>query len=331
MAEWSKAADCKSVGNTHVGSNPTLLILFKYSPKLFFFRNRIFLKKKIIKNYKKLRKDIYLKEYLSNRTTKNVEFISFSKKLKTSFNIENFRIFSAENLIVRPNFNQNLVKVEERINSYDKVLSKVIKNRLFLFHEKTLENLVLNLHFNIFDLSLILSRLTSYVNLSLFKKHNKHYNVFKKILMLNFRRNRFFPSLQSSNHFLYTTFSLGMFSKFFKKGKAFIKNKANFLVIAGFLRKILMYADINDIILMVKRTPLYLTEILSTINSPVVANYKNPFNSDIVDEMRITKNFFYHYFIFFNTRAYGYMKTRKKGRIKRKITKRVVKINRLTD
>ena len=26
MAEWTKAADCKSVGNTHVGSNPTFLI-----------------------------------------------------------------------------------------------------------------------------------------------------------------------------------------------------------------------------------------------------------------------------------------------------------------
>ena len=29
VAEWSKAADCKSVSNTHVGSNPTLLILQK--------------------------------------------------------------------------------------------------------------------------------------------------------------------------------------------------------------------------------------------------------------------------------------------------------------
>ena len=26
MAEWSKAAGCKPVSNTHVGSNPTLLI-----------------------------------------------------------------------------------------------------------------------------------------------------------------------------------------------------------------------------------------------------------------------------------------------------------------
>ena len=28
MAERSKAADCKSVRNTHVGSNPTFLIFF---------------------------------------------------------------------------------------------------------------------------------------------------------------------------------------------------------------------------------------------------------------------------------------------------------------
>lgn len=187
------------------------------------------------------------------------------------------------------------------------------------------------MYFNVLDMSLLLSKFNSYFNISFFKKSNSYYNVFKKILMLNFRKSRFFPSLQSTSRYLYTTFSLGMFSKFFKKGKAFIKNKANFLVSAGFLRKILLYADINDIILMVKRTPIYLTEILSTINSPVIVNYKHPFNSDNIDEMRFSRHFFYHYFIFFNTKAYGFMKSKKKGRIKRKITKRIVKINRLTD
>jgi hypothetical protein len=34
MAERSKAADCKSVSNTHVGSNPTFLnCIFVISPK----------------------------------------------------------------------------------------------------------------------------------------------------------------------------------------------------------------------------------------------------------------------------------------------------------
>lgn len=28
MAEWSKAAGCKPVSNTHVGSNPTLLSIW---------------------------------------------------------------------------------------------------------------------------------------------------------------------------------------------------------------------------------------------------------------------------------------------------------------
>ena len=226
---------------------------------------------------------------------------------------------------------ESIPLLEDKIMLNDQVTSWIFKRKLVRFRNKTIKRLPLIMYFNVLDMSLLLSKFNSYFNISFFKKSNSYYNVFKKILMLNFRKSRFFPSLQSTSRYLYTTFSLGMFSKFFKKGKAFIKNKANFLVSAGFLRKILLYADINDIILMVKRTPIYLTEILSTINSPVIVNYKHPFNSDNIDEMRFSRHFFYHYFIFFNTKAYGFMKSKKKGRIKRKITKRIVKINRLTD
>jgi len=36
-------------------------------------------------------------------------------------------------------------------------------------------------------------------------------------------------------------------------------------------------------------------------------------------------------FMFFNNKPYGFMKGRKRGRIKRKITKRLVSINNLVD
>jgi hypothetical protein len=122
-----------------------------------------------------------------------------------------------------------------------------------------------------------------------------------------------------------------MFSKFFNKGKSFIKNKSNYLLLAGFLRKILIFSDIRNLLLLVKRTPLYFNEILSTINTPVIVNYKHPFNSSMIDEITMNNFFFFYYFIFYNTKAYGFMKTRKKGRVKRKITKRIVKINNLVD
>jgi len=150
--------------------------------------------------------------------------------------------------------------------------------------------------------------------------------------MLNFRRFRFFPNIQSTSGNVYTNLSLGLFSKFFNKGKAFIKNKGTFLVVSGFLRKLLLYTALEQLVLVVKKTPLYLQEIMSSINSPVISLYTNPFNTNlVVDESKVVNNFYFSTFIFLNSRPYSFMKTRKKGRIKRKITKRIVKVNRLVD
>jgi hypothetical protein len=149
--------------------------------------------------------------------------------------------------------------------------------------------------------------------------------------MLNFKRNRFFPNLQSVSHVTYTNLSLGMFSRFFNKGKSFIKNKNTFLTVAGFMRKILLYSLIGKLILMVKRTPLYFQEILAHINNPVVTPYKHPFYDDTVDEFFLKKSFSYLMFIFINSKPYTFMKSKRRGRVKRKITRRLVKINRLVD
>jgi len=160
---------------------------------------------------------------------------------------------------------------------------------------------------------------------SFFGKH-------RKLLMLNFRRFRFFPNIQSVSGHTYTSLSLGLFSKFFNKGKSFIKNKGTFMVVAGFLRKILLYSSLKQLMLVVKKTPLYLQEILSSINSPVIGSYKHPFDKLLtVDEAKLGASFYFYMFIFYNSRPFNYLKTRKRGRIKRKITKRIVKMNRLVD
>lgn len=151
------------------------------------------------------------------------------------------------------------------------------------------------------------------------------------ILMLNFKRSRFFPSLKILNSDTYLTLSLGLFSSFFYKGKFFIKNKAVYLVVASFLRKILLYSGMSNLLFIIQRTPIYLNEILSTINNPVINLYKHPFNENIINENKIKNNFYFNYFIFLKNKPYGFMKNRKKGRVKRKILKRVVSVNRLTD
>jgi len=152
-----------------------------------------------------------------------------------------------------------------------------------------------------------------------------------RLLVLNFRDFRFFPSIQTLGRYLYTTVSLGMFSKYLNKGKSFIKNKMVYLIIASFFRKLLIYSDLRRLKLLVKRTPLYFKDMLSIINNPVITRYKHPFTGINVDEKKLNVQFFFSMFIFINSKSYSFLKTRKRGRIKRKITKRLVKINSIID
>ena len=151
------------------------------------------------------------------------------------------------------------------------------------------------------------------------------------ILILNFRKSRFFPSLTNLKGRLFSTMSLGMFSKFFNKGKSFIKNKSVFLLIAGFLRKLILFSEIKGAMLQVKRVPLYFKEILSALHDPVVSFYKNPFTGQIINESEEKNTFKFTSFMFINNKPYGKVKNKQKGRLKRKITKRLISINRMVD
>ena len=151
------------------------------------------------------------------------------------------------------------------------------------------------------------------------------------ILILNFRKSRFFPSLTNLKGRLFATMSLGMFSKFFNKGKSFIKNKSVFLLIAGFLRKLILFSEIKGAMLQVKRVPLYFKEILSALHDPVVSFYKNPFTGQIINESEERNTFKFTSFMFINNKPYGKVKNKQKGRLKRKITKRLISINRMVD
>lgn len=151
------------------------------------------------------------------------------------------------------------------------------------------------------------------------------------LLILNFRKSRFFPSLTNLKGRLFSTMSLGMFSKFFNKGKSFIKNKSVFLLIAGFLRKLILFSEIQGAMLLIKRVPLYFKEILSALHDPVVGFYTNPFTGFTLNESDEPNTFKFTSFMFINNKPYGKVKNKQKGRLKRKITKRLISINRMVD
>ena len=76
---------------------------------------------------------------------------------------------------------------------------------------------------------------------------------------------------------------------------------------------------------------MYFKEIMSTINDPVVSIYKNPFSNQLMNEKEINNPFSFPLIIFTNNKSYGFMKEKQKGRLKRKIARRLTLINKVLD
>ena len=189
--------------------------------------------------------------------------------------------------------------------------------------------------------SLIKNKKSSLIKISLrqyplfLRNYKRNLNLFhgaQKIINLNFPRNRFFPSIKTLKGETYTFLSLGMFSKFFTQNKSFFKTKTMYLLLAGFLRKILLFSSLKFLYMIITKIPAYLKEIMDTINSSVIATYAHPFNEDITINEKTTVNpFKFSFLLFLNNKPYGKVKVKKKGRLKRKITKRLTQINKVLD
>ena len=153
-------------------------------------------------------------------------------------------------------------------------------------------------------------------------------------LTLNFTRDRFFPFLKNIKNHNYFMLSLGLFSKYIKKKKSFKKQKINYIVLSNFIRKILIFSKFKKLTLLIKKTPKYFYEILNTLNKPSIRLYQNPFlKNNIINEKKNKIEFFFYYtnVMFIDNKYYGTKKVKKKGRLKRKIQKRINKMNNVLD
>ena len=92
-----------------------------------------------------------------------------------------------------------------------------------------------------------------------------------------------------------------------------------------FLRKVLLVLNLKNIILHFKGIPILLDLLLHVLYQPITHAMKDPFRGfNLVETakrrhlLRITK------LTFSSPKPFGYMKPRKKGRIKRKIRRRIM-------
>jgi hypothetical protein len=164
-----------------------------------------------------------------------------------------------------------------------------------------------------------------------YNAHRRKFHNPTKALALNFTRNRFFPTLRTILGETYFFLSLGLLSKFLLKGKSFTKSKTVFILLASFLRKVLLFSSFKNLYLFVNKTPLYFKEIMSTINDSVINIYKNPFSNNLITEKEMSNPFVFPVIVFTNNKSYGFMKAKQKGRLKRKIARRLTMINRVLD
>jgi hypothetical protein len=159
------------------------------------------------------------------------------------------------------------------------------------------------------------------------KKKRTLYN-----LILTFKKNKFFINL--SDHFKHNYFflSTGFFIKFFDKKKIYKKSKIIRTIMAKYLRKIFLLLNFPQLIVLVKKNPIFFLEFLNLFNQQIPYKFNEPLtNREIHDnnlKKFITK---FLYFIFINSENYGANKTKKKGRVKRKISRKIVIRNSIID
>lgn len=90
--------------------------------------------------------------------------------------------------------------------------------------------------------------------------------------------------------------------------------------------------NITNLNLFIKSSGFFLNEFLSLLIQPSEKTFLNPLSNKLVtDESRLVSRFHFSYIYFLNTKSFSYLKLRKKGRIKRKIQRRLLKLNPIID
>jgi hypothetical protein len=294
-----------------------------------FFLMRYITKKKISKYYlmsTKLNKKITNKlNFKENNFLKKKYFFfnsNFKKNLQIS-QINYYNIYINNLNLIRKNFNH--IKYEKLINliklkKLNQSINKTVLNRI---NNNILTNFVLIYNFFLNSI---------YLDIFYFNKFLKNKNRIFFFLILSFKKKKLYINLQNNNKKNYLSISTGLFIKFFEKRKSIKKNKAIKLLMVKYLRKLFIISKINNLILIIKKTPLFVNELINFLNTPIAHKYINPIDQKIIDEsVNRYLAIRFSYFIFTENKNFSKNKTPAKGRIKRKILRKITFENKIID
>ncbi len=277
--------------------------IFKYFLKKKFKLNNFFLRKKYI--------------YYTIYWKKNLDFLKSARFITYSNNLN----------ILKKKFNtikyQKIIDVLRERNYKNKIFCE----KFYLKKKKIRLNQILNYIYiyNLFFYSIYLD--IFHLNKFLKKKDRIIY-----FLILSFKKNKLFINLQNINKKTYCSISTGLFIKFFDKRKSIKKNKTIKLLMAKYIRKLLLISKIKNLILVIKKIPLFLNELINLFNLPIVHKFLNPVDGKIIEEE--DNNFLqikFLYFLFLENKNFSKNKNPQKGRIKRKILRKIIFENKIVD
>jgi len=100
---------------------------------------------------------------------------------------------------------------------------------------------------------------------------------------------------------------------------------------AVYLRRVFIYLGVNISYLTIVKTPKFLKDILNSFLTNSNSLYNHPFKNSVVNEKQNNVSLYFYYVNFVNNKALGDVKRKKKGRLKRKISKKVILYNNLID
>lgn len=211
-------------------------------------------------------------------------------------------------------------------------------NRQSLFYRKphTIRNqsfkIILHRFMNIYILFNWKSMFKIYTNTFHINPRNQELTCHN--LYLTFYNTRLYINLVNLKGLNCCSLSVGLLLKFFKNKKSLKKNKLLKILLMKYIRKLLIVADIRYINLVIKKTPVFLNELFNAFTTPIIAPFFNPITKTVYNDITSTLTkpaFNIKNLVFLKFKPYNSMKGHRKGRLKRKIMRRIVKSNRICD
>jgi hypothetical protein len=284
----------------------------------------------------------YVKKKYSKYAIKNKNKIK--KILNNKLNIRSFYFY--DHNLVKINYELQKLNLYNTFQNNFKFFKKNFNNKKYLKLIKLIQiNKLKTQNSSITILTLTKSTLilnftllynfflnSIYLDIFYFSKFLKTKNKIVFFLIMSFKKKKLYINLQNIKKKNYISISTGLFIKFFEKRKSIKKNKAIKLLMAKYLRKLFIISKITNIVMLIKKTPLFINELVNFLNLPIAHKFLNPIDQKVIDESsnkKLTIKFLY--FIFSENKNFSKNKLPQKGRIKRKILRKVTFENKIVD